>query len=100
MVDKLEIQPMASGNLSLFITDEISWDSFPSAAGAFVRRVGGRVVRRTDTPVERMWIVLIRWRPFFLTFDEFPLGLTLDSMSRWCNPAIQDLFLELGGSDR
>jgi hypothetical protein len=100
MADKLEIQPMASGNLSLFITDQVSWESFPSAAQAFVQRVGGRVVRRIDTPVERMWIVVIRWRLFFLTFDNFPLGLSLDSMSRWCNPVIQNLFLDLGGSNR
>ena len=100
MADKLEIQPMASGNLSLFITDQVSWESFPSAAREFVKRVGGRVMRRIDTPVERMWIVLIRWRPFFLTFDDFPLGLSLESMSRWCNPVIQDLFLEFGGSNR
>lgn len=60
----------------------------------------GRLLRRIDTPVERMWIVVIRWRPFFLTFDDFPLGLSLDSMSRWCNPVIKDLFLELGGSPR
>jgi len=91
---------MASGNLSLFITDQVSWQSFPSAARAFVQRVGGRVVRRIDTPVERMWIVVIRWRPFFLSFDDFPLGLSLDSMSRCCNPVIKDLFLELGDSHR
>jgi hypothetical protein len=41
----------------------------------------GYVLKKIDTPVERMWILLIKWRPFWLTFDDFSRGMSLDSMS-------------------
>jgi hypothetical protein len=83
---------MASGNLSLPITEEVSWESFPEQAQEFVNRFGGIVLKRIDTPVERMWIVLIKWRLFWLTFEDFPLGLSLDSMIRFCNSVIRDRY--------
>lgn len=85
------VSTMASGNLSLPITEEVSWESFPEHAQWFLRRFNGRVLKRIDTPVERMWVVLIKWRPFWLTFEDFPLGLTLDSMSRLCNPVVHQI---------
>jgi len=90
-----KIEIMASGNLSLTITKDISWESFPHHAAEFVRRCGGIVLKRIDTPVDRMWIVLIKWRPFFLTFEDLPLrddagfdeSLLLTSDSRLtCSP--------------
>jgi len=42
-----------------------------------------------------MWIVLIKWRPFFLTFEDFPLRMTLDSMTRFCAPVVQGIHAEL-----
>jgi hypothetical protein len=85
------VTTMASGDLSLLITEDVSWESFPELAQQFVDRFHARVLKRVDTPVERMWVVLIRWRPFWLTFDDFPLGLSLDSMNRLCNPIIREI---------
>lgn len=89
------IETMASGNPSLTITEETSWEAFPDQAAHFVRRFGGIVLRRIDTPVERMWIVLIRWRPFYLTFEDFPLRMSLDSMNRSCASVIYDIHAKL-----
>ena len=91
------IQTMASGNLSLLITEEVSWESFPEQAERFVRRVNGRVLRRIDTPVERMWIVLIQRRSFWLTFEDSPSGMSLDSMHPSCNSVIEELHRALSG---
>lgn len=85
----------ASGNLSLMITEEVSWESFPEQAQRFVDRFHGRVLKRIDSPVQRMWVVLIRWRPFWLTFEDFPLGLSLDSMNGVCNPVIREIYESL-----
>jgi hypothetical protein len=82
---------MASGNLSLLISEEVSWESFPEQAARFVARFNGRVLKRIDTPVERMWIVLIQWRPFWLTFQDFPVEFSLDSMNSLCNPVVREL---------
>ena len=82
----------AFGNLSLLITEEVSWESFREQAPGFVNRFGGIVLKRIDTPVERIRIVLIKWRPFWLTFEDFPLGRSLNSMIRFCNSVIRDLY--------
>ncbi len=86
------VRTMASGNLSLLITEDVSWESFPEQAQQFVGRFDARVLKRIDTPVERMWVVLIKWRPFWLAFDDLPLGLSLDSMNRLCNPVVREIY--------
>ena len=85
------VRTMASGNLSLLITEDVSWESFPDQAQKFVERFDGVVIERLDTPVERMWTVMIKGCKFWLSFDDFPLGLSLDSRSGMCNPIIQEL---------
>jgi hypothetical protein len=76
---------------SLLITENVSWESFPDQARQFADRFDARVLKRIETPVERMWVVLIRCRPFWLAFDDLPLGLSLNSMNRLCNPVIRDI---------
>ena len=78
---------MASGNLSLVISEDTSWESFPQEARAFLKKVGGRIVWRADSPVERIWHVIIRWRPFWLSFDDY-CGMSLDSMHSSCNSLV------------
>jgi hypothetical protein len=90
-----KIETMASGNPSLTITEYTAWETFPAQAADFVRKFGGIVLKRVDTPVERMWIVLIKWRPFYLTFEDFPLRMTLDSMNRSCASVIHEIHAEL-----
>jgi hypothetical protein len=94
-----EITEMASGNLSLQITDNVSWESFPAQAEEFLKKFNGKLVKRFDTPAERVWVVLIKWRPFWLSFDDFPLGLSLDSMHSSCNSVIKQLHQELIGAN-
>jgi hypothetical protein len=86
---------MASGNLSLVLSDEVTWESFPILAARYLAQFKGRRLRVVDTPVERMWIVLIRWRPFFLTYDDLPNQLSLDSMVAGCNKIVRELHAQL-----
>lgn len=90
---------MASGDLSLFITEDVSWESFPDQAQSFTDRFGGKVIERIDTPVERMWTVTIQGCKFWLSFEDFPLGMSLDSKSSSCNPVIRKLYDALVGRD-
>jgi hypothetical protein len=92
-----KIEHMASGNLSLTLTEDVSWESFPELADAFVRLVGGRRLKKIDTPVERMWVILVKWRPFWLTYEDFPNRLTLDSMHSSCNAVVLKLYEQLSG---
>jgi hypothetical protein len=77
----------------------VSWESFPEQAQNFMDRFGGEVIERIDTPVERMWVVRIKGCMFWLTFDGFPPGLSLDSQSSACNPVIRELYSALSGKD-
>jgi hypothetical protein len=90
---------MASGDLSLLITADVSWESFPDQAQSFVDRFGGDVIERIDTPVERMWTVTIKQCNFWLAFDDFPLGMSLDSRNSSCNPVLRELYDALVGGD-
>ena len=89
------IETMASGNPSLTLTEDTEWETFPDQAADFVRMFGGIVLKRIDTPVERIWIVLIKWRPFYLTFEDFPLRMTLDSMNSSCASVIHEIHAHL-----
>jgi hypothetical protein len=93
------IRTMASGNLSLLITEDVSWESFPDQAQTFMDRFGGKVIGRIETPVERMWTVMIKGCKFWLSFEDFPLGLSLDSTSSSCNPIIRELHGALASGD-
>jgi hypothetical protein len=65
------IETMASENPSLTIPEDTSSETFQDQPIDYVRRFGGTVLKRIDTPVKRMWIVLSKWRPFYLTFEDF-----------------------------
>ena len=93
------IRTMASGDLSLLITEDVSWDSFSTQAQRFTDRFGGKVLECIDTPAERIWTVQIRGCKFWLSFDDFPLGMSLDSKSSKCNRVVQELYGVLEGSD-
>ena len=93
------IRTMASGNLSLLITEDVSWESFPDQAQDFTDKVGGEVIERIDTPVERMWTVRIKGCEFWLSFEDFPLGMSLDSKSGSCNSVVRELYSVLVGGD-
>jgi hypothetical protein len=89
------IETMASANPGLKITQDAAWETFPDQAADFVRRFNGIVLARINNGVDQMWIVLIKWRPFFLTFEDLPLRMTLDSMSRFCAPVMREIHAKL-----
>lgn len=89
------VTTMASRNLSLLITEDVNWESFPEEARIFVDRFNGRILKRIETPAERMWVVLIKRRRFWLTYDDFPIGLSLDSMNRLCNQVVHEIYATL-----
>lgn len=77
-LERLDIQPMASGNQSLMLTEAIGWDAFPEYADAILRCLAGTVVSRTDGPDQRVWTVAIREQLFWLAYDDYPLRVSID----------------------
>jgi hypothetical protein len=77
-LDVLELEPMASGHRSLRLTRDVSWEEFDAYATAVVSALGGDITSRADSPAERVWSVTIDGAPFWLGFDDFGLGASLD----------------------
>ncbi len=81
---------MASGDLSLSISQAVSWEDFPACANAFLQQTGGLVTRKTENAAERVWEVLIQGQQFLLSYDDY-MGMSLDATSSLCNDIILKL---------
>jgi hypothetical protein len=78
-LEVLAFEPMASGHRSLRLTTAVSWESFADYAEEIVETLGGSVLDRVDSPVERVWTVRIDGAWFWLALDDFGLGVSLDA---------------------
>ena len=95
----LKISKMSSGNLRLELTKNVTWENFPEKAKDFLTIVKGWALFKSTTPDKRTWLVLIKLRPFHLSYDKFSEGMSLDSLVSMCNPVIEELHNELINSD-
>jgi hypothetical protein len=95
-LERLVVQEMASGNASLVLTERVDWESFQVYAEAVLQLIGGSVVERVDSPVERVWTVTVGGELFWLAHDE--VGTSLDSQSLEASlliPAIRQTLLSI-----
>ena len=81
-IDHLEVCTMASGNLSLKLTENMNWDNFPDFAEEFLKVLGGKVISRSDAVDIRVWEVMIDNSGFWLSYDDFPSEVSLDSKDK------------------
>jgi len=77
-LEVLELEPMASGDQSLRLSTRVTWEEFASYAPAVVDLLGGRIVERADSAPERVWTAVIDGQRFWISFDDFALGVSLD----------------------
>lgn len=70
---------MASGHLSLEISDNVSYESFLEQAELFLASVGGAIKNRNDSFIMCIWKVEINDREFRLVYDDYPCGVSLES---------------------
>jgi hypothetical protein len=77
-LEVLELELMASGNQSLRLSTRVTWEEFASYAPAVVALLGGRIVDRADSAPERVWSAIIDGQLFWISFDDFGLGVSLD----------------------
>jgi hypothetical protein len=88
-LDVLELEPMASGHRSLRLTRAVEWDGFPPYAEALVRALDGTIDHRADGPDERVWSVTIGGRSYWLSLDDYGLGVALDSCDAEADAGIE-----------
>ena len=94
-LDALAYEPMASGHRSLRLTRAVSWEAFPRYANAVLRALDGTVVEKVDSPVERVWCVVIGGNDYWLAFDDFGLGVDLSPRNDQANAALEGVRLKL-----
>ncbi|GEM_PF-3882695 len=94
-LEALKLDKTASGKLSLFLTEDVTYETFPSKAKKFLKLVGGLKLISIKSFDIRTWVVLIKYRPYFLTFDDLPWGMSLDPMRGSSNSVIQKLYQKL-----
>jgi hypothetical protein len=81
-LELLTITKMASGNNSLELTQHVSWAGFPQYAIEIINILGGKIINKADSVVERVWDVCINGERFWLSLNDFSLGVSLDSQTR------------------
>lgn len=80
-LERLVIERMASGHLSLELTEQPSWESFERYADELLRRLDGRVVERDTTVDMHLWSVEIETVPLRLVYKDFSNRVNLESDS-------------------
>jgi hypothetical protein len=92
-LERLEIEPMASGHQSLRLTRQVEWEALPEYAQAVVAVLGGAIVERVDSFAERVWTATIGGASFWIALDDWGLGVSLnpqDAEASRLIPGIRD----------
>jgi hypothetical protein len=77
-LEVLRFEPMASGNQALLLSNRVTWEAFPSYAPALAGLLGGKIVDKADSAAERVWTALIEGQRFFISYDDYPFGVSLE----------------------
>jgi len=80
-LDALNIEAMHSGRFCLNLTSCINWENFPDYAKAVLELLDGKIEKKTDTFDTRAWEVSIERERFYLTYDDFPIMVSLESLT-------------------
>ena len=94
-LDALKLTPMASGNQALLLSARITWEGFSVFAHALARLLRARIVERDDFVAERLWTLVIEGQRFWLVFDDYPLGVSLEPQDEVAGKLVPTIFEDL-----
>lgn len=80
-LDALNLETMHSGRSCLNLTSRINWEDFPDYAKTLLELLEGKIEKKTDTVDTRVWEVSIERERFYLTYDDFPVMVSLESLT-------------------
>ena len=101
-LEELKIDSMASGDSCLLLTTRIDWDNFVAYANALVRLLGAKVESRSRNVVDHLWTVTLYGEEFWLVFDDFPFGVSLEPQNSSASaliPGIRETLIRYRGED-
>jgi hypothetical protein len=89
-LERLAIEPMASGEDCLVLTERLPWEGFPAYAETVARVLHAEIPDRADTPVERVWSLTLRGRRYSLAYDDHT-GVSIESRDPVCREEIRKM---------
>jgi hypothetical protein len=94
-LEALRLEPMASGHQALLLSNRVTWEHFPSYAPALVGLLGGRIADKADSAAERVWTAVIDGQSFFIAYDDYPSGVSLEPQDGGAAALIRPIFEKL-----
>ncbi len=88
---KTKITKMPTGNLCLRLAADLEKAEFTLAANYFAKQTKSIALFRIDNSDNPTRLLLVKWRPFFLSYDLAIRGLILESTMEWCNSVVEEL---------
>ena len=87
----IRIYEMYSKNKCLLITDEISWEQFTKFANFLLGLFEAKLINKEEGITEIIWLIEIKGGRFYLCFDDYPLGVTIESVDDNSDLIIPDI---------
>jgi hypothetical protein len=81
ILEKLELQKMASGHLCLELTEAVAFEDFPKFADEFLSTIGATVLHRLESFDLQIWDILLSNCEMRLVFEDFPVMVSIRSTS-------------------
>jgi len=94
-LESLSIETMHSGRACLNLTSNLNWEEFPDYAKAVLNLLDGNISQKTDAVDVRIWEVIIDKEKFYLTFDDFPVMVSIESLSENGDLLLSDFKIKL-----
>lgn len=96
LLDALRLERMASGHLCLNLSERVGWGGFERYADDLLAAIGGTKVRVLAESVEmRIWEVSVRGQPLKLVYDDYPVGVSLESSEKSGDDELERLLVVL-----
>ena len=94
-LELLEFESMASGDLSLMLTDLVTWTAFADYAEAVAAILDAEIGARADAANQRVWELTIEGCSYWICFQDFGLGVSLDSQDEKASAAMVSVHARL-----
>ena len=88
----MKLSKMASGNLCLTRSEKIDWDQFEEYANQITSLLKAKVKQKNESVVTIIWDILIDNQPLKLVYDDYPLGVTIESDNEDGDKKILEIF--------
>lgn len=93
--DSLAVQKMASGHVCLNLSEQVSWETFPSFSENLLKMIGGQIEQKLDSFDIRIWKINICGCVLRLVFDDFPVMASLESSDHQGDELLEKIYCDL-----